>query len=169
MAEFTRFLIVFLIFLLGPNASGQVQLSDSLLRVEKVNSPKVKRFFPGDEIRIKPKDREWRWAVIESFDFESGLIFFDNGAEYVDSLEALQTQKQFSRAKTVRNFLIAPGFLAAVVGGGQLIFGGVNGGFALTAGGVLIGGGILADLILRRRYYRLKKRWRARLIDLSID
>ncbi|NBB88496.1 MAG: hypothetical protein GVX96_01740 [Bacteroidetes bacterium] len=169
MAEFTRFLIVFFICLFGSIISGQIQLSDSLLRVEKVNSPKVIRFFPGEEIRIKPKDREWRWAVIESFDFENGLIFFNNGAEYADSLEALQTERQFSRARTVRNFLMVPGVLSAVVGGGQLIFGGVNGGFALTAGGVLIGGGILADFILRRRYYRFNKRWRVRLIDLSID
>lgn len=145
------------------------QLADTLLRIEKVNSSKVKRFFPGQQLRIKPEGRDWQWGTIESFDLQEGLIYFNNGVERVDDLVAIQTPNQYFRAKNVRNFLAVPGVIAAVVGGGQLIFGGVNGGFALIAGGSLIVGGVLAEVIFRQRYYRLPNRWRARLIDLSID
>ncbi len=169
MVKFTSLLIFFL-FLLGSSTSVAAQpVADSLLRVEKINSAKVERFFPGMRLRIKPEGRDWRWAVIESFDFEENLIYFDNGAERVDDLVAIQTPTQYYRGKNIRNFLVVPGLIAAVVGGGQLIFGGVNGAFALVAGGALVGGGFLAGILLRQKYYRLPNRWRARIIDLSLD
>ena len=154
---------------MGGEAPIQAQPADSLLRVEKINSAKVKRFFSGDRLRIKPDGRDWRWATIESFDFEEGLVYFDNGAERVDDLIAIQTPRQYDRGKNIRSLLVIPGVIAGVVGAGQLIFGGVNGGFALVAGGVLVAGGFLADLLFRQKYYRLSKGWRARLIDLSIE
>jgi hypothetical protein len=168
MGKFT-YVLSFLFFLFESTSSVFAQPADSLLRVEKINSAKVERFFPGDRLRIKPEGRSWRWAVIESFDFEEGLVYFDNGAERVDDLVAIQTPGQFNRAKNIRNLMVVPGLIAAVVGGGQLIFGGVNGGFALIAGGALVGGGFLAGIILRQKYYRLPNRWRARIIDLSLD
>jgi hypothetical protein len=98
---------------------------------------------------------------------EEGLVIFDNGAEYVDQLEGIQTSRQYNRAVQTRNFLAVPGTLALLVGGGQLIFGGPNGAFALIAGGGLIAGGIIAEWVLKGRYYRLNKKWRARILDIS--
>lgn len=147
--------------------SAQSHPTDTLLRLEKINGVKVKRFFIGDEMRIKPADRSWRWAVIEDFDVREGLVIFDIGAEYVDQLEGIQTYRQYNRAVQTRNFLAVPGTLAMLVGGGQLIFGGPNGAFALIAGGGLVAGGFIAEWVLKGRYYKLNKKWRARILDIS--
>lgn len=169
--HFPFFLLSLLFFIGSGHPSTAQGQKDIILRAEKINSAKTVKFRVGDRLRYKTRDLSgWQWGVIERLDFIQQMVIFDRGPERIEDLTSIQTEKQYGLATSVRNFLVAPGVTLILAGGILALIGdGSEAVFGLVVGGALTGTGLLANWILQQRQLNLKKRWRLRILDLSID
>lgn len=102
-----RYLIpVLLLLFFGEMASGQ-----KFLQLEKIHSPKTRKYFPGDEITFQLAGGQWYTRVIEDVSYEQKLVIFANGHVSVDSIVAFRSfnNRRWSRpvGNQLFNFAIA--------------------------------------------------------------
>jgi hypothetical protein len=142
---------------------------DLILRLEKVNSPKTKRFVVGDEVRLLLVTGEWYTGAIERLDIKEGIIAMPQGLIPIDKVIGFQTQSQYRWGRLIRNQSITLGAGILLFSLADPLTGMPYNTLALyVAPGVIIAG-FLTDWIIRSSYKRIGDKWRLRILDLSFD
>lgn len=158
----------------GGECQGQ-----KFLQLERINSPKTRKYFAGDEITFQLNNRQWYTRVIEDVSYEQKLIIFANGHISVDSIVALRS---FERRKWSRplgnqfyNFAIAWtgfGLIADAVSNDPADDYTLDN--TIVAASSVATGFLLKKLFRRRTFHFTNnkegeaKRWRLRVLDLEV-
>jgi hypothetical protein len=152
-----------------------------LLQLEKVNSPKTKKYFPGDEITFQIVGGEWYTRVIEDISYEQNLIVFAKGHMPVDSIVAFRTFDRQRWSRGIGNQLInfavvwtVFSVIDAAVSKNDFVDE-MNRPFVYTTLVVSTGLGLLIKKIFKKRTFNLAKnkdgeakKWRLRVLDLEV-
>lgn len=165
----------FLLFF-GGAACGQ-----KLLQLEKVNSPKTRKYFPGDEITFQVTGGQWYTRVIEDVSYEQQALIFAKGYMPLDSITAFRSFDTQKWSRPIGNQLIN---FAVVWSAFSLIDAAVSGNdfkdeitrpFVYATPVVSTGLGILIKKLFKKRTFSLEKnkegepkRWRLRTLDLTV-
>jgi hypothetical protein len=158
-------------------ALSETSLGQKFLQLERIHSPKTRKYYPGDEITFQVQGGEWYTRVIEDISYDQHYVIFANGHVNVDSITAFRT---FDRQKwshpvgsQLINFAIAwTGFalIAAAVDKGDSYSKG-DAGVAVISAGL----GFALQKLFRKRTFRMtknekgeSKKWRLRVLDLTV-
>ncbi len=167
-------LLIFLLTAFAELASGQ-----KFLQLEKVNSPRSRKYFPGDEITFQLHGGQWYTRVIEDVSYERKLLIFASGHVELDSIMAFKTFKSGKWSKTVGNqlynFAIAWAGYSII---GAAVEGDVTDAFSegtIVTAGASVALGYALQKLFKSRTFRLNKnkkgealRWRLRALDLTV-
>ena len=170
-----RFILPFFLFIFLSNAA----IGQKFLQLEKIHSPKTKKYFPGHEITFQMKGGQWYTRVIDDISYERNLILFAKDHVHLDSISAfrLYNQQKWSRPISTQlfNFSMVWTFYSLV----DELF--RNDRFqniepiTYTIPLTSTGTGLLLRNLFKKRTYNLKKnekggakRWRLRVLDLDI-
>lgn len=164
-------LILFAFLLFSQNALGQ-----KFLQLERIHSPKTRKFFVGDEITFQ-MGGQWYTRVIEDISYDQKLVIFPKGTAHVDSIMALRSFKPRSWSKPIGNQLYN---FAIAWTGFALISAAVDDDDTYTRGDAAVaatsvGTGFLLQRFFRQRTFRMEKnsrgeakKWRIRVLDLDV-
>lgn len=170
-----RHILIPLFFLLAISESS---FGQKFLQLERVHSPKTRKYFPGHEITFQVQGGQWYTRVIEDVSYDQHYIIFTNGHVSVDSITAFRTfdNQKWSRpiGGQLINFAIAwTGFalIAAAVDKGDSYSRG-DAGVAVVSAGL----GLALQKLFRKRTFRMtknekgeSKKWRLRVLDLTVS
>ena len=167
----------FAVFLLGTlfwvGAGEAIRAQEVVLQLEKVNSPKTRKFVVGDRLEYRTRDdAEWQRGQLERLVPEEQLVIFNNRLIALDQITAIRHGGPRRWSASVGASLVTFG---ATWGALSLISGVVDAeGDPLTVGDAVVAGGAvgLGYAILRLFRYRripLGGRYRLRLLDLRVD
>ena len=170
----TTFLLV-LVLLCARIATGQ-----KFLQLEKVNSPKTRKYSPGHEITFQLSNKQWYTRTIKDISYQQHLILFAEGLVHVDSITALRSFKNRRWSRSLSNQL----FNFAVVWAAYATvdealqpdpFKKIEPAF-YPIPALSTGTGLLIRHIFKKRTYYFKKnkngeakKWRLRLLDLNVE
>lgn len=166
--------LIFFLFLI----SYQPIFGQKLLQIEKLHSPKTRKYFQGNEITFQVKGGEWYTRVIEDVNYEKQYLLFSNGHIKVEDVIAIKSFKNKKWSKSLGNQLIffAPVWavytLIATAVDDELKFGYGKGDYIVM--GSSIGTGALLRVLFKSRTFKFQKdgkestRWRLRILDLDI-
>lgn len=105
------FIIIPLFFL------GEIN-AQKFLQLERVHSPKTKKYFPGTEITFQLSNDQWYTRVLEDVSYESNLLIFPKNNIHLDSITAFRTfhNQQWSRSisNQLLNFAVVWSVYAAI-------------------------------------------------------
>lgn len=87
-------------------AFGEMAFAQKFLQLEKVHSPKTRKYYAGDEITFQLNNGQWYTRVIEDVSYEQKLILFANGHMAVDSIVAFRSFKNARWSRPIGNQLI---------------------------------------------------------------
>jgi hypothetical protein len=156
-------------------AAGQ-----KFLQLEKLNSVRTRKYYPGDEITFRLNNGQWYTRVIEDVSYEGQLLLFAHGHASIDSIVAFRTYEVAGWSRSIGNQM----FNFAVA---WLLFSAIDEAvdedpfrnipqstwiipLSSTAGGLAL------KRIFRHRTFRLKKdedgqalKWRLRVLDLNLN
>lgn len=165
-------LTIILLLLLSDVSFGQ-----KFLQLERVHSPKTKKYFPGDEITFQMVNGQWYTRVIDDISYEQKLVLFAQGAVHVDSIMALRSFKRKRVSKSLGNQLYNFAVAWTVF---SLVASAVDDEDTYSRGDVAvaatsIGTGFLLQKLFRQRTFRMEKnsrgeakKWRLRVLDLEV-
>jgi hypothetical protein len=155
-------------------ASGQ-----KFLQLERTNSPKTRKYYPGDEITFQLNNNQWYTRVIDDVSYQKKLILFSNGHVSVDSIVALRSFERRKWSKPLGNQLYnfaiawtAFALIADAVSDDAADDYAVSS--AVVAGSSVASGFLLKKLFHRRTFHFNKnkageaKKWRLRVLDLEV-
>ena len=165
-------LSLFLLFAITETSFGQ-----KFLQLERVHSPKTRKYYPGDEITFQVKGGQWYTRTIEDVSYDQHFVIFSNGHVSVDSITAFRTfdVQKWSRpiGNQLVNFAIAwTGFaiIAAAVDEGDSYSKG-DAGVAVVSAGL----GLAVRMLFKKRTFKItknakgeNKKWRLRVLDLTV-
>ncbi|HFA51864.1 MAG TPA: hypothetical protein ENJ95_22840 [Bacteroidetes bacterium] len=146
------------------------------LQLERVHSPKTRKYFPGHEITFQLTGGQWYTRVIEDISYEQNFVIFANGHVSLDSIIAFKTfnNQKWSRpiGNNLLNFAIAwTGFSLIADAAGQYDYGRSDAVIAGTSAAL----GFALKLFFKKRIFKLNKnkdghakRWRLRVLDLNV-
>lgn len=155
----------------------EITAGQKFLQLEKLNSPRARKYFPGDEITFQLKGGQWYTRVIEDISYERNLVIFANGHIELDSVVAFRSFKNQKWSRPIGNQLINfaiawTGFalIAAAVDDEDTYSKG-DAALAVTSAGL----GFALKKLFKRRTFSLAKtpngesrRWRLRVLDLEV-
>ena len=167
---------LFLLFVFASFCHGQ-----KFVQLEKVHSPKTKKYYPGDEITFQVVGGQWYTRYIEDVSYEQNLLIFAKGHMPVDSIIAFRTfdRQRWSRAigNQLINFAVVWTVFStidAAVSKNDFIDE-MNRPFVYTTTVVSTGLGLLLKKIFKKRTFNLEKndkgeakKWRLRVLDLEL-
>ncbi len=160
-------------------ALGEMTFAQKFLQLEKVHSPKTRKYYAGDEITFQLNNGQWYTRVIEDVSYEQKAVLFANGFVSVDSIVAFRSFKnaQWSRpiGNQLFNFAIAWVLFSAI---DQAVsdepFQDIpNSTYIIPATSVATGFG-LKKLFKQRTFQMAKnkkgedRKWRLRVLDLNV-
>lgn len=170
-----RHFILFFLFLFSVNiATGQ-----KFLQLEKIHSPKTKKYFPGHEITFQMRGGQWYTRVIDDISYEQNLLLFVNDHVHLDSIIAFRIfdQQRWSRpiSNQLFNFAVVWAVYSTIDEAFQRDrFENIGQAFyvpPISSTGV----GFLIRNLFKKRTFNLKKnekgeakRWRLRVLDLDV-
>ncbi len=70
-----------------------VAYGQKFLQLERINSPKTRKYFPGHEITFQMIGGQWYTRVIEDISYEQNLLLFAKDHVPLDSIIALRSFK----------------------------------------------------------------------------
>ena len=169
----TLFLLLLPLFIFSP-AFGQ-----KFLQLEKVNSAKTKKYFPGHEITFQMKGGQWYTRVIDDISYEQNLVLFVKDHVNLDSITAFRTFNNQGWSRSLGNQFFN---FAAVWAIYSVIDEALQDDpFKHVDKGVYIvpaasaGVGLLIRKLFKQRTFNLEKnkmgkakRWRLRVLDLNV-
>lgn len=152
--------------------------AQKLLQLEKVNSPKTRKYFIGTEITFE-KEGQWYTRVIEDVSYEENLIIFAKGHVNVGEIDNFRTYDRQKWSRPIGNQLInfAVAYTLFSVVGGAVDEEPAEDIIARSAvvGGTSAGLGLGLKKLFRRRTYSMKKnargeakKFRLRVLDLEV-
>jgi hypothetical protein len=170
-----RYILIPLFLLL---ALSETSFGQKFLQLERIHSPKTRKYYPGDEITFQEKDGQWYTRTIEDVSYDQHYVIFNNGHVSVDSITTFRTfdVQKWSRpiGNQLINFAIAwTGFalIAAAVDDEDSYSKG-DAGVAVTSAGL----GFAVRKLFRKRTFRMaknangeSKKWRLRVLDLTVS
>ncbi len=154
--------------------------AQKFLQIEKVHSPKTKKYFPGHEITFQLHGGQWYTRVIDDINYEQNLLLFAKDHVHLDSIAALRfyDRQRWSRPLSNQffNFAVVWTVYAAV---DELVSGNNFDNLSKSVYMVpasSIATGFLIRHLFKKRTYRFKKnkdgeakKWRLRLLDLDVS
>ncbi|MEK7257233.1 MAG: hypothetical protein AAB316_20940 [Bacteroidota bacterium] len=164
--------LLFFLLAFADLAAGQ-----KFLQLEKVHSPRTRKFFTGDEITFQLKGGQWYTRVIEDISYEEGLVVFANGHAKVEDITAFRSFKNKRWSKPIGNQLIN---FAIAWAGFALITAAVDDEEEYSKSDAFVSGtaagmGLLVKGLFKKRTFQLSKnkkgeakRWRLRVLDLEV-
>ncbi len=158
--------LLFTLFLLFGTFSTSAQ---KFIQMEKYGSPKVKKYFIGEEITYKLKEfpDDWTTSIIEDIVMEENLVVFNNRTIKLDEITTIRSFKparwSVPISKNLYRFGLSWGFFSLL---GPLV------GFPITWAALIVPAtayttGFLIKNLFRHRTYRLGKRRWLRMLDMS--
>ena len=169
------FTLLFFLFL------ANICHGQKFLQLEKIRSPKTKKYFIGTEITFQVKGGQWYSRVIEDVSYEQKLLIFPKGHMSVDSIIAFRTFDRQKWSRPIGNQLI--NFAAvwtifsvvdAAVSGNDFVDE-VSRPFTYATPIMSTGLGLLIKKIFKKRTYKFSKnkkgedkKWRLRALDLEV-
>ncbi|MFQ5446126.1 MAG: hypothetical protein ACE5FF_04270 [Saprospiraceae bacterium] len=164
---------LFLLFAFSETSFGQ-----KFLQLERIHSPKTRKYYPGDEITFQLVNGQWYTRVIEDVSYEQHYVIFAHGHVNVDSILAFRTfdVQKWSRpiGNQLINFAIAwTGFaLIAAAVDDQDSYTKGDAGLAVASAGL----GYALQKLFRKRTFKMtkneegeNKKWRLRVLDLTVS
>ncbi len=174
ISTFMKYLIYFFFFLIAQPLIGQ-----KFLQIEKMHSPKTRKFFQGNEITFQVKGGQWYTRVIEDVNYEKQYLLFSNGHIKLEDIIAIKTFKNKKWSRSLGNQLI---FFAPVWAAYTLVATAVDDevDFGFTKGDYIVMGssvatGALLRIIFKSRTFNFYKngkesnKWRLRILDLEVS
>ncbi|MBI1225848.1 MAG: hypothetical protein GC192_11480 [Bacteroidetes bacterium] len=166
--------LILAFFLLASISFGQ-----KLLQLERLNSTKTRKYYPGDEITFQLNNGQWYTRVIDDVSYEKQFILFANGHVAVDSIVAFRSFKPARWSRSIGNQLF--NFAAAWV-----LFSVVDqavaddpfqdipkSAYVIPASSIATG--ILVKKLFKHRTFRIRRdksgevtKWRLRTLDLTV-
>ncbi len=149
------------------------------LQLERTNSAKTRKYFPGDEITFQIDKGQWYTRVIEDVSYEQNLVIFAIGSVSVDSISALRSfqRRRWSRplGNQFYNFAILwTGYSLIADVASKEPEDDFTATSAVVAGSALATGFLIKKLFRQRTFYFSKnkkgevKKWRLRTLDLEV-
>jgi hypothetical protein len=165
--------IAALILLITGIIHGQI-----FLQLEKMNSPRTRKFAPGYEITFQLKGGQWYTRIIDNVSYEHNHIVFGYGHVNLDSIVTIRSFSRSQWSKPIGNqfynFAIAWTGYALIAAAVDKDDSYTRGDFILAASSAATGFAI--KKLFKRRTFSLEKnktdqprKWRLRIIDLNID
>jgi hypothetical protein len=146
----------------------QVSQGQIILQLEIYRVPQAVKFYPGDRISFKTNDYhdEWRHEVIERLVYSDSLIITNMGMVRINDVIAFRTYN--GTVNAFSKMLMTFGTVWLGYGG----IAALTANFQFTTGTLAIGGGaILSGWLLKKLFYKntykLGKKHRVRIIDIS--
>ncbi len=170
-----RTLLFFLLAFFLVNAAS----AQKFLQLERVNSPKTRKYFPGHEITFQMIGGQWYTRVIEDISYEQNLLLFPKDHVALDSIIAMRSFKpqKWSRPLGNQFFNFAAVWLLYSVVDEALQdqpFQQVNKSTYLIPA-TSAGTGFLIKKLFKQRTFRFEKnsrgeakKWRLRVLDLDV-
>ncbi len=167
-----------LIFVLITFTGGELH-AQKFLQLEKVHSPKTKKYFPGHEITFQLQGGQWYTRVIEDISYEQKLLLFPKDHVHLDSIAALRffDRQRWSRPLSNQffNFALVWTVYAAIDEAFRRDpFQNIDRSVYLIPASSVATGFLIRHLF-KKRTYRFKKnkngdakRWRLRVLDLTV-
>ncbi|HHS95178.1 MAG TPA: hypothetical protein ENJ45_01205 [Phaeodactylibacter sp.] len=140
--------------------------AQKFLQMEKYGSPKVKKFYIGDELTYKIKDYpdDWTTATIEDLLIEDNIIVFSNRTVRLEDIIAIRKDRRLplAVANSLYTFGLTWGVLSLLDGltGNPLKWS------AATVPATAFTIGFLAKRIFKHRNYRMGKRRWLRMLEV---
>lgn len=162
--------LLFFLVLLIPLSQLSAQ---KVLQLEKNRSPKVEKFFIGQELTfsLKEDSKYYLTETIQDIKVEQGLVLFSFRVVRLEDIASIKTFKNNGWSKGISYTL----FAFAVGWGGFSLIGAAASNeeedqlstksWAVPA--VAIGTGVLLRLIFRQKKHKMGKKWRLRVLDLN--
>ena len=160
-------------------ALGEMTFAQKFLQLEKVHSPKTRKYYDGDEITFQLNNGQWYTRVIEDVNYDQKLVIFANGHIEVDSIVAFRSFKnaRWSRplGNQLFNFAIAWTLFSVIDQAvGDDPFQDIpRSAYIIPATSVATGFAI--KQLFKKRTFRMTKnkkgedkKWRLRVLDLNV-
>ncbi|RMF23539.1 MAG: hypothetical protein D6765_12935 [Bacteroidetes bacterium] len=170
------------IFLFALLLLAQALPAQKFLQIERLHSPKTRKFAVGDEITFQLIGQEgWYTRVIEDIHYEQQLVQFAYGQVHVDSIAAIRifNSRRWSRplGNQLFNFAIAWqtfSLISTAVDETETFRDNLPRDAVVVGSSVLTG--FLLQRIFRHRTFRLSnpegthrsRKWRLRALDLEV-
>ncbi len=150
-----------------------------LLQLERVNNPKARKYFAGDEITFQLNNGQWYTRVIEDVSYEQKLVIFATGHVSVDSIVAFRSFERRKWSKPLGNQF----YNFAIVWTGYALIADLasddpGDNYSKTsivvAGSSVVTGFLIKKLFRQRTFHFTKnkkgeaKKWRLRILDLEV-
>ncbi len=138
------------------------------LQIEKYGSPKVKKFYIGDDLTYRIKgDKTWYTGTIQDLIIAEDIILFENRFVKMGDITMMRKRLGWSQKIGTQLYIFAGSWLffsgtAALVGWWE-----VRWDTAIIAGSALVTG-FLIKKIFKYKKYKFGKRRRLRMLDISI-
>ncbi len=150
------------------------------MQLEKVNSPKTKKYFPGDEITFQMIGGQWYTRVIEDISYEQNIVLFAKDHVELDSIIALRSYKSQRWSNSLGNqfYNFAAVWLLYSTIDEALqddAFKHVDKSFYLVPASSAAFGFLLKKIFKHRTFHFEKnkegkaKKWRLRVLDLNVE
>ena len=167
--------ILLLLFFFSLN----VAFGQKFLQIEKVHSPKTKKYYPGHEIIFQVHGGQWYTRVIEDISYEQNLLLFPKDHVHLDSIAALRfyDRQRWSRPLSNQFFNFAVVWTAYAIIDEALRddrFENIEPA-TYTVPASSVATGLLIRHLFKKKTYRFEKnnkgearKWRLRLLDLDV-
>ncbi|MEO1260541.1 MAG: hypothetical protein AAFZ15_17220 [Bacteroidota bacterium] len=170
----TILLIIISLFFLSETSAQK------FLQLERVNSPKTKKYFPGTEVTFQLSNGQWYTRVLEDVSYESNMLIFPRNTIHLDSIMAFRTfdNQRWSRGLSNQLFNFAAVWSIYTVIDQALRddpFQDIQQ-FTYIVPASSVASSFLLRNIFKKRTFKLEKnkqgevkKWRLRILDLTVD
>lgn len=147
----------------------QPLFGQKILQMEKYGKAKTKKYYIGDDLIYRIKgDKDWYEGTINDLLVDDNIILFGNRAVRLEEITAIKSVKMARKSRRLGNQLF--------IFGGSWVFWSLVGttvGWELTAltiivPAVAVGVGFLIKILFKKRIYKLGKKRRLRMLDLTM-
>lgn len=141
--------------------------SQKVLQLERFGSPKVKKFYIGEDLNYQLiGDKTWYTGTIQNLIVEENIILFENRYVKLDDIRTLRKRLHWS--KTIGNQLyVFAGSWLVFSAAGTLVGWELRWDTAIISGSALVSGWLIKN-IFKYKKYKLGKKRRLRLLDLTL-
>jgi hypothetical protein len=153
----------FLLVAVGFNFCG----GQKVLQVERFGKAETKKIYIGEELNYRVKgDKTWYEGTIQDILVDDGIVLFDQRYVRVDEITSLRKRMRWSKPFGRQLYTFAGGWLLFSAGG--TLVGWEFGWDTVIIAGAAVVTGFLIQKIFRFKKYKIGKRRRLRLLDLTI-
>lgn len=168
-----------LLLLLLLCAFSEITVAQKFLQLEKIHSPKTRKYYAGDEITFQLNNGQWYTRVIEDVNYDRNIILFANGHIGVDSIVAFRSFKNARWSRPIGNQLINFAIAWTVFSiidqaVSEEPFQDIHQSAYLIPAGSAVTGFALKKLFKQRTFRMTKnkkgeeRKWRLRVLDLNV-